>query len=438
MLLSPEQEKALNAYKSGKNVFVTGPGGTGKSELIRTIVNHAKQSGKAIQVCATTGCAADLLRCGARTIHSWAGIGLAGGTVDKEVEKIVSSKNKQKQSNWKKTSILVIDEVSMMSAKLLHILDEIASKIKKNSSRPFGGIQLLLFGDFYQLPPIGDKDDPESTQYAFEYENWNELIDETIILKTTFRQSDPLFIKTLHQIRVGKLSQSCYQKLLSRVNVEIPIPEGISPTRLLPLKKHVNAINKAHMKKLESEVKTYKLEQIVERSEQQKDTLFTGTIDYEHSYLTSNCLCDKELSLKIGAQVMCIANIDMDNERPICNGSQGIIEGFEAGNPRVRFVNGRVKVIGYHQWKSERFPTVGIKQIPLILAWAITIHKAQGATLDYAEIDAGSGVFECGQTYVALSRVKSFHGLRLTAFDHNKIKIDKRVVEFYKKCEGVQ
>jgi len=433
MLLSPEQDRAFAAYKSGKNIFVTGPGGTGKSELIRTIVNHAKQNGKSIQVCATTGCAADLLQCGARTIHSWAGIGLASGTVQEEVNKVAS--RKQKQSNWKKTNILVIDEVSMMSAKLLHVLDQIARRVK-TPLFPFGGIQLLLFGDFYQLPPVGDKDDPESIQYAFEYTRWNELIKETIVLKTTFRQSDPLFIKTLHQIRIGKLSQSCYQKLLSRVNVHMEIPEGISPTRLLPLKRHVNAINQAHMAALNSESHTYQLESFVEKSES-KDAPSTGTIDYEHSYLMSSCLCERELILKTGAQVMCIANVDMESEQPICNGSQGIIVGFEAGNPKVRFANGRVMVMGCHQWKSEKFPTVGIKQIPLILAWAITIHKAQGATLDYAEIDAGSGVFECGQTYVALSRVRSFEGLRLTAFDHNKIKIDKRVVDFYKQCESI-
>ena len=310
MQLSPEQKKAFIAYKSGKNIFVTGPGGTGKSELIRTIVSHAKQEGKAIQVCATTGCAADLLQCGARTIHSWAGIGLASGTVQEEVNKVAS--RKQKQSNWKKTSILVIDEVSMMSAKLLHILDLIARRVK-TPLFPFGGIQVLLFGDFYQLPPVGDREDPESMQYAFEYSRWNELIKDTIVLKTTFRQSDPLFIKTLHQIRVGKLSQSCYQKLLSRVNIAMETPEGISPTRLLPLKRHVNAINQAHMRALDSECHTYQLNSFVDKSDG-KEQPSTGTIDYEHSYLMSSCLCEKELVLKTGAQVMCIANINMNNE----------------------------------------------------------------------------------------------------------------------------
>jgi ATP-dependent DNA helicase PIF1 len=122
----------------------------------------------------------------------------------------------------------------------------------------------------------------------------------------------------------------------------------------------------------------------------------------------------------------------MDNEKPICNGSQGIITRFDGDKPVVLFANGRVATMGPHSWTSEKFPEVGIKQVPLILAWAITIHKSQGATLDYAEIDVGSNIFECGQTYVALSRVRSFEGLRLTSFDHTKIKIDSRVIEFYK------
>lgn len=424
--LSAEQQLAFDRYVSKKNIFVTGPGGTGKSELIRTIVTHAKANNKKIQVCATTGCAADLLQCGARTIHSWAGIGMANGTVQEVAQRVVSKK--QKQSNWKKTDILVIDEVSMMPAKLLHILDIIARRVR-TALLPFGGIQLLLFGDFYQLPPVGDKEDPESLQFAFEYSRWDQIITEVIELKTVFRQTNPDFIKTLHQLRIGKLSRSGYNRLLERVNISLTPPHGIIPTKLLPLKKHVEAINQKYMARLETDKVINNLEAFVDEG-QTKD-LTTGTIDYEHSYLTNNCLCEKELSLKIGAQVMCIANIDMDNEKPVCNGSQGIIKRFIGKNPEVEFANGRILIMTPHSWKSEKFPNVGIKQIPLILAWAITIHKSQGATLDYAEVDAGSGVFECGQTYVALSRVKSFEGLRLTAFDYNKVKIDRRVLEYY-------
>ena len=261
--LSPEQRKAFDAYVAGKSIFVTGPGGTGKSELIRQIVAHAKQHEKKLQVCATTGCAADLLRCGARTINSWAGIGLAAGSVSEVVSRVYSKK--QKQANWKKTNILIIDEVSMMSAKMLNILDMIARKVR-TPLFPFGGIQLLLFGDFYQLPPVGDRDDPESCQFAFEYKRWNELIKETIVLKTMFRQTDPQFIKALHQVRIGKLSRTSYQLLCSRVNAELTPPNGVVPTRLLPLRKHVDAINQKHLKSLTTEAKTFDIEPYVDDS----------------------------------------------------------------------------------------------------------------------------------------------------------------------------
>lgn len=444
--LSADQQRAYDLYKAGKSILVTGPGGTGKSELIRQIVADAKANDKKIQVCAMTGCAADLLRCGARTIHSWAGIGMANGTVSEVTTRVYA--RKQKQANWKKCKILVIDEVSMMSAKLLHILDRIARKVV-TPLFPFGGIQVLMFGDFYQLPPVGDKEDPDSCKFAFEYERWNEIIKETVVLKSVFRQTDPQFIKALHQVRVGRISKSSYNLLTNRVNASLTPPNGVVPTKLMPIRRQVDQINKAHMAALQSESKRFKLESYVDSGSAGQGSGGSGnvasgtatkkasatspaTIDYEHSYLMGSCLCEKDLELKVGAQVMCIANIDMDNEKPICNGSQGIITRFDGDKPVVLFANGRVATMGPHSWTSEKFPEVGIKQVPLILAWAITIHKSQGATLDYAEIDVGSNIFECGQTYVALSRVRSFEGLRLTSFDHTKIKIDSRVIEFYK------
>ena len=142
-------------------------------------------------------------------------------------------------------------------------------------------------------------------------------------------------------------------------------------------------------------------------------------------------MADKEIILKIGSQVMCIANIDMESPTPIVNGSQGIVLEFVAGFPIVQFNNGEKRLVSYHNWVSENISTIAIKQIPLIHAWAITIHKSQGVSLDFAQIDVGSNIFECGQTYVALSRIKSLEGLYLTAFNPQKIKVDKKVQEFY-------
>ena len=153
--------------------------------------------------------------------------------------------------------------------------------------------------------------------------------------------------------------------------------------------------------------------------------------EMEYNYLVNNTMADKEIILKKGSQVMCVVNIDMESETPIVNGSQGVVVEFIGGLPVVQFNNGGKRLIAYHNWISENVPSVGVKQIPLIHAWAITIHKAQGVSLDLAQIDAGSNIFECGQTYVALSRIKSMDGLYLTAFDPQKIKVNKKVQDFY-------
>jgi ATP-dependent DNA helicase PIF1 len=159
-------------------------------------------------------------------------------------------------------------------------------------------------------------------------------------------------------------------------------------------------------------------------------------IETELAYLKGNLRCDEVVKLKIGSQVMCIVNIELDNGGMLCNGSQGIVSRItEQGLPVVKFSNSNGSrfeyIMGYHIWPSENIPGIGVSQLPLILAWALTIHKAQGATLDIAEVDAGSGIFECGQTYVALSRVKSLEGLYLTSFDASRIKVNRRVQEFY-------
>lgn len=439
MELSDEQNEAYNKYIEGKNIFITGPGGSGKSELIRKIYRDAKEKGKNISVCALTGCAAVLLQCKAKTIHSWAGIGLGSGTIEANIKKVIDKEFKKK--NWKETQILIIDEVSMLSLKLFEMLDRIGKKVRKCESKPFGGIQIIFSGDFYQLPPVGNKDDSETMQFCFESEIWNEVfqIENQIQLIKIFRQADPIYASILNQIREGRLKRSSNDKLMEYVGKTIPEDSLIRPTKLFPTKNKVEAINNNEMISLTSEEKVYKVKPMLElpmtKYEKEKRSRFNEKdIQTELTYLQGNLLCDSEINLKIGAQVMCVVNIDLElpSGEMLCNGSQGIVTGFSENNgPIVKFKNGIEQVMARHIWPSENIPGIGIAQVPLILAWALTIHKAQGATLDLAEIDVGSGIFECGQTYVALSRIKSLEGLYLTSFDASKIRIHKKVKEYY-------
>jgi len=436
MNLSVEQQQALDAFNvkwPTNNVLLTGPGGSGKTALIKRMVEEGEASGKTVQVCALTGCAAVLLGCkGAKTVHSWAGIGLASGPHGKVVDKVVSSKYKSRA--WGKVDILIIDEISMMSLKLFNILDAIGRKVRGVDNVPFGGIQVVFSGDFYQLPPVGDRDDDATSAFCFESDYWKSTFHVTVQLTTIFRQTDLTYTKILNQIRKGELKKSSYETLMCHVGKEIPADSIIKPTILLPKRRDVDLINSAEMIKLEDESHTFVLStDIITTPAEQKNIAHMSDTqkEMEIRFLTNNIMADKTLVLKKGAQVMCVANIDMEGPYPIVNGSQGVIVEFVGKLPLIQFNDGQKRIIGYHEWKSENFPGIGVKQIPLILAWAITIHKAQGVTLEMAQIDAGSNIFECGQTYVALSRVKSLEGLYLTAFNPQKIKVNRKVQKYY-------
>ena len=443
MQFSREQQIAFDKYIQRKNIFITGPGGTGKSALIRYIEKDASRKGFDIQVCALTGCAAVLLECKAKTVHSWAGIGLANGPIEKTVAKVM--RNRNSKANWKSTDILIIDEISMMSQKLFETLDIIGKSVRKNQ-KPFGGIQLIFSGDFYQLPPVGNKDEPETTAFCFQSPLWNQTfaLDDHVSLVKIFRQNDDIYQRILNQIREGRLRRSCVDTLLQYVGRTLPPDCDIRPTKLYPTRNKVEYINTSEMNKLESPEIEYKIKYHgdLDMSEKEKLVRLQYTreqIQHELLYLQSNLPVDEVVKLKVGAQVMCVVNIQLTNGDMICNGSQGIImRTQEQGLPVVKYRNGYVVTMAYHVWPSEFIPGIGVSHIPLIPAWALTIHKAQGATLDIAEIDVGSGIFECGQTYVALSRVKSLEGLYLTSFDAKRVRINKKVQEFYEVLEEIE
>ena len=436
--LSNEQQIAFEKYLKGNNIFITGPGGSGKSALIQKISEHAYRQLKDIQVTALTGCAAVLLNCKAKTLPSWAGIGLGNSSLEQLIFKI--KKNKFAKGLWRSTDILVIDEVSMLSLKLFELLNNIG-KIIRNDIRPFGGIQLIFSGDFYQLPPVGNKDDVNSSRFCFESDHWNSIFhkDDQIQLKKIFRQKDEIYSTILNQIREGVIKRKTNDLLLQYVG-RLKSPDLLTePTKLFPTRSKVEQITIQKMDCLNGEVKDFEIKYVTDleitKAEKQERMHFNDKdIQMELDYLYGTLLCDKLVRVKKGAQVMCIVNMRSESgDVMICNGSQGIVIDFcnITGCPRVKFNNGIEMIMFRHVWMSEKIPGIGISQIPLILAWALTIHKSQGATMDAAEIDAGSGIFECGQTYVALSRVRSLSGLYLTSFDAKRIRINKKVKEFY-------
>jgi len=441
MELSKEQQIAFDKYVAGYNIFITGPGGTGKSALIKMIYKHAYNQFKDIQVTALTGCAAVLLNCKAKTLHSWAGIGLGYGTTEQLITKI--KKNKFAKSLWKQTHILVVDEVSMLSLKMFDQLNAIGKAVR-GSSRPFGGIQLIFSGDFFQLPPVGDREDPDTQRFCFESDDWNSVFhrDCQIQLVKIFRQSDEIYCSILNQIREGKIKRKSNDLLLQYVGRPFAPNLVAEPTKLYPTRNKVENINNTKMGALPGEGKEFNIKFLKDLEMTKADRLkrleFTEKdIQVELDFLAGNLICEKEMTLKIGSQVMCIVNIQSDTGLEICNGSQGIVTDFcdITGAPRVKFNNGIERIMVRNVWLSDKIPGIGVSQIPLILAWALTIHKSQGATMDAAEIDVGSGIFECGQTYVALSRVKSLDGLYLTSFDAKRIRINKKVKDFYESLE---
>lgn len=387
-MCSPEQKRAYDAVLAGKNIFLTGPGGCGKSWWIQHVY---KTSPKRVHVCAMTGCAAILLQCNAKTVHSWAGIGLG------DSQKALS--NPYTCKRWRATDILIIDEVSMMSVELFELLNELGKTIRK-SPKPFGGIQVIFCGDFHQLPPI-------NSPFCFESSIWDSIFDESIVLTTIFRQKSASFQTLMNEIRSGNLSYENNTLLRTR------ILEGGDCVRLVPTRRAADLLNSTHYDELTGEERIF--------------TMKTMGQSYALDYLRKNVLCVEKLALKIGCKVMCIANL---NEN-ICNGSQGTVIGFDP-YPIVQFTNCTF-MMSPHTWTSDN---ASVQQVPLMYAWALTIHKAQGATLECAEIDLGNSVFECGQIYVGLSRLTSLDGLFLTAFNSSKIKSHPKVVEFYKKISS--
>lgn len=418
--LNKQQKNALDIMKRGKNVFLTGQAGTGKSYTLKVFIKHCIERNIKYAITSTTGVSALLV--GGVTLHSWAGILL--GMEDKET--LLERVQKKAYIRWIRTQVLIIDEISMMSPDLLEKLDYIGKKVRR-SPKPFGGIQLIFCGDFAQLPPV-------KSDYCFKNTIWDLLVDTNIYLTENMRQTDPVFQRILNEVRMGEPSQETIEILQSRIGAQIQTADGIIPTKLYSHRATVAKINRDSLMGLITEknpIRTYTSKDRVKK----KGGNLIGS-RYEDQYLSR---CDKifqavkTLELCVGAQVMLLVNRDLKSG--LANGSRGVVIGFENDLPVVRFVNGLEVPIDRNTWSMKIAENIIVSrnQIPLMLAWANTIHKSQGATLDCAQIDLGATIFTYGQSYTALSRCKSLDCISIVTFDPNKIACSPYVRDFYQK-----
>lgn len=415
------QQLALNSMMKGRNVFVTGPGGTGKSFCIFYFLAKMREAGiekEQIAVTSTTGISASLI--GGTTLHRFAGIGLGNKSFDYYFDSI--SRDHFRKRRWTKCKILIIDEVSMLSPRLFEMLDCLARKLRRKCDEPFGGIQIILLGDFCQLPTVKEK------QFCFEAINWDDVIDETFYLTEIMRQSDEKFQGVLNKIRMGNVDEKVKELLNSRVGVKLDLSEGIEPTIIYSKRNQVEKYND----KKENELKESGADSNIYLSnyDYARD-MSEAAKKYLKDFIDSNYNITNELELQVGTQVMVNANFP---ERKLYNGSRGVVIGFtELKVPIVRFLDKRELRMKPHEWKFEGNNNSFVikKQIPLVVAWAITIHKSQGMSLDYVSTSIGESIFEYGQVYVVLSRARNLDGLTIKKIDFNKIIAHPKVVEYY-------
>ncbi|GEQ70582.1 hypothetical protein JCM33374_g4260 [Metschnikowia sp. JCM 33374] len=497
--LSDEQLAIVDAVvKRGDNVFFTGSAGTGKSVVLRSVVAelYRKYGQNFVGVTASTGLAACNIK--GQTIHKYLGIGLGTGSPMDLANRI--RKNPLTRKKWSSLKVLLIDEISMIDGRLFTKIDEIA-KVLRNSKAPFGGIQIVCCGDFFQLPPV----DPEGKgQYCFHSPSWKSAMKHTIVLRKVFRQEgDNELIDMLNALREGVFSEESL-RLFHSLKRQVHYEDGIEPTELFPTRNEVKRANDSRLMKLQSDSFTF------------------NAIDNDKSpqskRLFENLMCEEKVTLKVGAQVMYLKN---HPDSTIVNGSLGKVVGFlpdgifaaffmqfhpedfiNARKPFLQMVEVLCNSVGKdilpeeyrgifqsfpEVWRQKlapliseasripkgvgMFPVVNFKtndvttmilvqreefsvdqgrnfmssasapqslvreQLPLILAWAMSIHKSQGQSIDRLRVDLRR-TFEKGQVYVALSRATNKEQLEVFNFDHRRITVSEEVREFYKSLKS--
>ena len=454
--------RILELIDGDSNIFLTGPGGTGKSYTIHQIYRHCKSRGKTVYVTAMTGVAAiNLMNAHSilddegnvtttqftdpvSTLHKWAGIQLGDGNA--EALYATANRFKATRQRWTSTDILVIDEVSMLSRHLFEKLDEVGRRMRR-SVEPFGGIQLVLSGDFLQLPPVikgseVDPDDPNKSGWIFTTELWDSLSFTEVILEEPRRYPDIDYFNLLMRIRKQEQTDEDVETLRSRYRAYLEYLESlegddeddkptlsVKPTILYSRKMDVASYNEKELAKLPTEERQYTAIDTFEP--------FTPTSSRESYFTTLDDMIPEVITLKEGAQVMLKVNHDIPNG--LGNGSRGVVLKMYEEKITVKFFNDVVETFEYNGWEmKDKYGKATRQQIPFILAYALTIHKAQGLSLDCAICDLSASVFESGQAYVALSRVRTLDGLYLSKFNPKVLKANAAALEYYRKLDEAE
>jgi hypothetical protein len=392
------QDRALSILKTGANVFLTGEPGSGKTHTVNLYVAWLRAQGIEPAITASTGIAATHIH--GTTLHAWSGIGVRDHLTAADVDQIASKEHVSRRIQ--KATTLIIDEISMLSASVLVMVDSVCREIRR-TDLPFGGLQVVLVGDFYQLPPVSRKG--AEAAFAFESSIWESLHPIVCYLHEQHRQDDSRFLSVLSSIRAADPDPGVVSAVLSRETD----PEGLEDDipQLFTHNADVDRINQQKLESLPGPSKRYAMHG-------------TGAPPLIEA-LKRGCLSPESLELKEGAVVMGTKNIPALG---MANGTLGVIVRFEHGTgyPVIEARDGRIITVGPAEWAVEEGGKARAKvsQIPLRLAWAITVHKSQGMSMDAAAVDL-SRAFEYGQGYVALSRVRSLDGLYVLGWSENAL-----------------
>lgn len=419
-------------FYEGRNVYISGIAGSGKSYLLKELYNDATINKKLIcELTSTTGVSA--FNIGGCTIHSWSGIVLPS-QLPKDVEEFISrivtriKVKKYMYHKWLNINILFIDEISMLGANYIDVLDNVARRVRKNN-KPFGGIQVVCSGDVLQLPPVNDS-------FCFDSQTWNELNFKNYILTKAYRFTDQEWSDILQRARIGKLTNAdinTLSKCLTKDN-----NSDIQPTVIYSLRKDVEDINQAALDDLKSNFITFECKDNLDVETLSNSlSLIRECTEEQSKILDSNLNVGRVVKLKLGAQVMLVANLDVASG--LVNGSRGVITYIDKTRVVVKF-KGKThefeEEIPYFAFKVEHQGEKLVRNmIPLIAAYASTIHKMQGLTIDCAVVNCGDSIFSAGQAYVALSRCRSIDGLFLESFKPSKIFPNKRALDYEEKIK---